>query len=214
LPEDEDRVLERGPQRQGPALHGGAELVGARREIRRGELVLEGAAQLEADVRRDPFEGRLDLEEAVPLGAERLVLRRDVRRLHGEELALEALAEEHAGAGAQVAGEGARVGAQHAEDQIDAAGGAARGVGGVAGAVLDEGQVAEHPEDGEEREGDDAPPLLAGYAPHQLQDVGVRDAIELGAELEGDERVEVARREDLALGRPHQGEEEAERDAR
>ena len=75
-------------------------------------------------------------------------------------------------------------------------------------------QVAEHAEEREERERDEAVRLLARHALDQLEHLRRRDAVELGAELERGERVEVRALRDLALRRRQERVEEAEGHAR
>ena len=112
---------------------------------------------------------------------------------------LEALGEQDPGAVAEVAGERARVGAKHREDQVDAARERRLFSLGCWAIALDEPRVAQHAEEREERERHEAVRLLARHVADELEHLGRRDAIELGAELERAERVEERALRDLAL---------------
>ena len=103
----------------------------------------------------DPLERRLDLEQSMPFGDEHVVAGGELLRGHFEELALETLAQQRACTLTQVARERARVGAEHAQHEVHDAGCAAGSVVAIAHAILRERDVAEHAEQGEERERDD-----------------------------------------------------------
>lgn len=150
----------------------------------------------------------------MPFGNEHVVAGGELLRGHFEELALETLAQQRACTLTQVTRERSRVGAEHAHHEVHDAGCAAGSVVAIAHAILRERDVAEHAEQGKERERDDPSPLLTGNRVHQLEDVRVRDAIELRAELERRERVEVRGGKHFALRGAHQRVEEAERHAR
>ena len=126
--EEEDRVLQRRAHVVDHRAQARAQLVLGRAGVGGRQVVLEGAPHLEPQVGGEPGERALDADEAVPLGEQLLVARRDVARGHAEEIALEALGEQPAGAPAEVVGERARVAAQHREDQVGAPGDAAIGV--------------------------------------------------------------------------------------
>ncbi len=98
----------------------------------------------------------------------------------------------------KIRGESARVGSQNAQRDVDDAGRSPRAFV-LAHRRLEELQVTEHPEEGEERQRDQSARVLAGHAAHQFEDARVRDAIELGPELERDERIEIRALRDLAL---------------
>ncbi len=147
-------------------------------------------------------------------GEQALVLARDVVGAHPHDLALEPLRQQGAGAAAQVPGQGARVGPQHAQHEVHDRRRSPRVVGRLLGHPLDEGEVAEHAEQGQHRQRDEAPRVLARHAPDQLEHLVLGDAIELGPELQGAQGVEVRALGDLALRRAEQGVEEAEGHAR
>jgi hypothetical protein len=162
--------------------------------------VLEGAAHLETNVRPDPLERGAQLDEPVTLLEQVVVAVPELARRDAEQLRLVGLSELCACPVAQLAGERARVGAEHAQHKVHDAR-AARGLVRVARGRLHQGEVAEHAEQREERERREAPRALLRDASHQLEDARVLDAIELGTELERGERVEERRVRDLALRR-------------
>jgi hypothetical protein len=209
--EEERRVLERGAEVRRDLAQARAQIVLGRAGVGGREVVLERAPHLEAEVRREASERALDRDEAVALGVELVEARDDVGRGDAEEIALVAVGEERARAAAEVARERARVAAEDGDDEVGAARDATVGV--IDDDRVDEPEVAEHAEEGEERERDESVRLLAGHALDELQDLRGGDAIELGSELERRERVEVRALRDLAHGRREARVEEAEVDA-
>ena len=179
-----------------------------RRGVGGREIVLEGAAHFEAQVGGEAGERALDRHEAVALGVEIVVARAELGGGDAEEVALVAVGEQGAGAATQVVREGARVAAEHGAHEVGAAADAAIGV--IERDAVDEPQVAQHAEQREERERDEAVRLLAGDALDQLEDLRRADAVELGAKLQRQERVEERALRDLAHARGEVRVEEAE----
>ena len=115
---EHDRVLQRRAQVRGEAQHRGTQLVRARGQIDRGEIPLEGATHLEAQVRRDALERRLDVPQLVASREQRFVLAGQLARGDPEAVGVESVGEQRPRAPAQVAGECPRVGAKDAEHQV------------------------------------------------------------------------------------------------
>ena len=117
--EDQDRVLKRGAEVRREVLRradASASIVGAR----------SGAGKSCSNARRSSRRRFAATPSSVALMSSRralarraLVARGELARGHLEELALEAVAEQRARALPQVPGERARVGAKHAEDEVD-----------------------------------------------------------------------------------------------
>ena len=132
----------------------------------------------------------------------------------GEKVFLEAFRQDCAGALAQVTGERARVGAQHGEHEVDAAGDLAFVLGGALGQGRDETHVTQHAKERQEREGDQAMGAVSGHVGDELEHLGRSDAIELGAKLERAQRIEIRVLLDLALCNRQERIEKAIGDAR
>ncbi len=132
---------------------------------------------------------------------------------YAHQIALEAFGQKLAGALAQVVAESARVGAQHAQHQV----GAAHLLAALARVhenARDEREVAQHPKQRQEREGDQAVRFWAWHAADQLQHLRFRfDAIELGAKFESVQGVEEGAAIDLAIDAGQCGVEEPKRHA-
>ncbi len=121
----------------------------------------------------------------------------------GQELALEAVGHHLAGASGQELREGADVAPQHRQDDVGAPG-AAR----VRRVLVDELYVSKHPKQAEERERRHPMRRVWGSV-QRLEHLGAADSVQLVAEFERDERVEVGVAAHLAGDGPEQREIEA-----
>jgi hypothetical protein len=195
-------------------LHRGSQLVERRDRVESRKVAFESASHLESKAGCHTLESGLDVAELVAAREEALVVDGDLDGRRAKHVVFEAIRQQRPDAATEIARQGSRIGAEDAEDEIHERHGSLRGIRCVPSNVLGKGDVPKHAKERQHREGDEAPCLLSRNTPHELEHLGVRDAIELRSELERVERIEVRRLGDLTLRDGEERVEQPKRNAR
>jgi hypothetical protein len=188
-----DPVLDRGAELRARDHHLRSELLRGHVGPGRRQVMLEDLLHLDAERGREALEAGAHPGQAPGHLREGHVAHLDLVGGNAEDLPLEAVGHRVGSAAREVAGQRAEIAAKHREDHV-----CAPCRGDVGRVLIDDADVAERAEEGQERHHRDPVRCLGLDRVQRFEHLGAPDPIELRSELERHQRIEVRVPRDLA----------------